>query len=315
MDTEIKKSISAAGMDAQYDEKAKRLLGNKIILAHILVKTVEEFRGMEPEDVAPYIEGEPFIGTVPVEPGQTNAETEKSGQRIVGMNTENAEIKEGLVRFDIIFYVRMKDGVSQMIVNVEAQKDTPAGYRLPNRAVFYVSRMVSSQKERDFVKMDYDSIKPVFSIWLCMDMEENCMDYMHLTNDRVLGHSQWEGGLGLLNIVLIGISKELPEHSGKYGLHRLLGAMLSTELSTEEKLGIMETEYNIPVNDKNFRAWRFYALQFRDSPIYRKADETERIRGNRRKKIFCRHKTGVLFLELQETAGGIQELFYRYCKG
>ena len=38
------------------------------------------------------------------------------------MNTENAEINEGLVRFDIIFYVRMKDGISQVIVNVEAQK-------------------------------------------------------------------------------------------------------------------------------------------------------------------------------------------------
>ena len=27
----------------------------------------------------------------------------KNGQRIVGMNTENAEINEGLVRFDIIY--------------------------------------------------------------------------------------------------------------------------------------------------------------------------------------------------------------------
>ena len=57
MDTEIKKAINAADMEAQYDEKAKRLLGNKIILAHILVKTVDEFREMEPEDVVPYIEG------------------------------------------------------------------------------------------------------------------------------------------------------------------------------------------------------------------------------------------------------------------
>ena len=76
MDTEIKKSISAADMYAQYDEKAKRLLGNKIILAHILVKTVDEFREMKPEDVVPYIEGEPFISAVPVEPGQTNGITD-----------------------------------------------------------------------------------------------------------------------------------------------------------------------------------------------------------------------------------------------
>ena len=267
MDTEIKKAINAADMDAQYDEKAKRLLGNKIILAHILAKTVDEFREMEPEDVLPYIEGchvpvahdrhgpsrearQPYISAVPVDPGQTNTAIEKNGQRIVGLNTENAEINEGLVRFDIVFYVRMKDGVSQIIVNLEAQKDAPSGYHIRNRAVFYVSRLISSQKERDFVKTNYDDIKPVYSIWICMNMEENSMDYMHLTNDRVLGFSQWEGGLDLLNIVLIGIASELPEHDNNYELHRLLSAMLSVELSTDEKLGIMEKEYNIPINDK-----------------------------------------------------------------
>ena len=49
MDTEIKNAVSATDQDAQYDDKAKRLLGNKIILAHILVKTVDEFRGMNPK--------------------------------------------------------------------------------------------------------------------------------------------------------------------------------------------------------------------------------------------------------------------------
>lgn len=50
--------------------------------------------------------------------------------------------------------------------------------------------------------------------------------------------------------MLIGIADELPEHNAEYGLHRLLGTMLSMELSTDEKLGIMETEYGIPINDK-----------------------------------------------------------------
>lgn len=60
-DTEIKNAVNATGTDAQYDEKAKRLLGNKIILAHILVKTIDEFRGMNPNDAVSYIEGEPFM--------------------------------------------------------------------------------------------------------------------------------------------------------------------------------------------------------------------------------------------------------------
>ena len=202
MDTEIKNAVSATDQDAQYDDKAKRLLGNKIILAHILVKTVDEFRGMNPKDVVSYIEGEPFISVVPVEPGLTNIEKEENGQRIVGMNTENAEINEGLVRFDIIFYVRMKDGISQVIVNVEAQKDEPSGYHILNRAVFYVSRLVSSQKERDFVKTNYNDIRRVFSIWVCMGMDESSMAYVHLAKDDLLGSYSWKGGLDLLNIVL-----------------------------------------------------------------------------------------------------------------
>ena len=103
VDTEIKNAVSAADKDAQYDEKAKRLLGNKIILAHILVKTVDEFRGMNPKDVVPYIEGEPFISVVPVEPGLTNAKKERDGQRIVGLNTENADINEGLSGLTLFF--------------------------------------------------------------------------------------------------------------------------------------------------------------------------------------------------------------------
>ncbi len=250
MDTEIKNAVRAADKDAQYDEKAKRLLGNKIILAHILVKTVDEFKGMNPKDVVSYIEGEPFISVVPVEPGLTNVEQEKDGQRIVGLNTENAEINEGFIRFDIIFYVRMKDGISQVIVNLEAQKDEPTGYHILNRAVFYVSRLVSSQKERDFVKTNYNDIRRVFSIWVCMGMDENSMAYVHLAKDDLLGSYPWKGRLDLLNIVLIGIANELPEHDEKYELHRLLSTLLSMELTVDEKLGIMETEYSIHADEK-----------------------------------------------------------------
>ena len=174
MNTEIANAVNAAGDKAQYDTRVKRLLAQKSILAHILVKIVDEFKGMKPEDVVKYIEGEPSISVVPVEPGLANMEkTDATGQRIVGLNTENAEINEGLVRFDIIFYVRMKNGLSQIIVNIEAQKDEPTEYKILNRAIFYVSRLISSQKERDFVNTNYDDIKQVFSIWICMDMYEH----------------------------------------------------------------------------------------------------------------------------------------------
>ena len=257
MNTEIANAVNAAGDKAQYDTRVKRLLAQKSILAHILVKTVDEFKGMKPEDVVKYIEGEPSISVVPVELGLANMEkTDATGQRIVGLNTENAKINEGLVRFDIIFYVRMpsivgrKNGLSQIIVNIEAQKDEPTEYKILNRAIFYVSRLISSQKERDFVNTNYDDIKQVFSIWICMNMDDNSLSHIHLTKDEMLKPCNWKGNLDLLNIVLIGITNEIPEHDEKYEMHRLIGALLSSELKEQEKLDIIEHEYNIPISQE-----------------------------------------------------------------
>ena len=252
MNAELKNAIKATDSKAEYDTSAKRLLGQKSILAHILVKTVDEFKGMDPKKVVDSIEGTPHIGTVPVEPGLTNAVSEKNGERLVGFNTENGEVNEGLIRFDIVFYVRMKDGLSQIIINVEAQKDEPNGYEILNRAIFYVSRLISSQKERDFENSSYDDIKRVYSIWICMNMKENTMSYVHLTKEDLIGSYEWKGNLDLLNIIMIGLAKKLPEHDETYELHRLLGALLSQDLTVDEKLNIIGNEYDIPI-EENFR--------------------------------------------------------------
>lgn len=252
MNTELKNAVMATDRDAQYDNSAKRLIAHKIVLAWILIRTVEEFKGMEPLEVAALIEGIPYISAVPVEPGLTNAVRFKNGKRLVDFNTENQEMNEGLVRFDIVFYVRMKDGLSQIIINVEAQKDEPGEYEILNRAVFYVSRLVSSQKERDFENSSYDDIKSVYSIWICMNMEENTMSHIHLTKEDLIGSYEWKGNLDLLNIIMIGLAKELPEHDETYELHRLLGALLSRELTIDEKLDIIGKEYDIPL-EENFR--------------------------------------------------------------
>ena len=132
MDNELIYSADATYQKAQYDASAKRLLGQKIILAHILMRVVDEFKGMDAETVASLIEGEPYISQVPVEPGLTNKETvdARTGERIVGLNTESSEIDEGKVYFDIIFYVRMRDGLAKMIINLEASQTMTAEQKL-----------------------------------------------------------------------------------------------------------------------------------------------------------------------------------------
>ena len=267
MHTEVHNAVTAADQGTQYDESAKRLLGQKSILAQILVRTVDEFKGMNPRYVETLIEGEPYISRIPLEPGLTNQEVMKAeaetigkakqntvgkeklkfGERIIGLNTENQEHAEGLVRFDIVFYVRMKDGLSQIIINVEAQKDEPQRYGILNRAVFYVSRLISSQKERDFENTEYDDIKRVYSIWVCMNMEENSLSHIHLVKDDLVGYHDWRGKLDLFNIVMIGLAKKLPEQGEQYELHRLLGALFTEGLTAGERLNIIKEEYDIPI--------------------------------------------------------------------
>ena len=69
-------------------------------------------------------------------------------------------------------------------------------------------------------------------------------------NDAVIGNHEWKGKIDLINIIMIGIAKELPEQDERYELHRLLGALLSQKLTVDEKMSIMETEYDIELEEK-----------------------------------------------------------------
>ena len=53
----------------------------------------------------PCIEGEPFINTVPIETGLTNAVIKNDGSRVVGLNSENSELYEGMM-IDFLLHVR-----------------------------------------------------------------------------------------------------------------------------------------------------------------------------------------------------------------
>ena len=123
----------------------------------------------------------------------------------------------------------------------------PQRYGILNRAVFYVSRLISSQKERDFENTEYDDIKRVYSIWVCMNMEENSLSHIHLVKDDLVGYHDWRGNLDLFNIVMIGLAKELPGQGVQYELHRLLGALFAQGLTAGQRLNIIKEEYDIPI--------------------------------------------------------------------
>ena len=189
----------------QYDEQAKNALGYKSILAFILAKAVDEFSEMETKDIIDLIE-DVYIGKVPVDPGHTNV---RKGERIYGLNTENSERNEGLIRYDILFKVRTSKNAEDayvIIVNIEMQKEEPKGYNLVNRAIYYACRLISSEKQREFVKMNFNDIVKVYSIWIVANMEDNSVNRIHFTKDTLYGSYKWNCDTDLINIIIIGIT-------------------------------------------------------------------------------------------------------------
>ena len=246
MNTNEKNVITITDEKAQYDEYAIEILSNKKYLSHILSHTVNEFRDMHPRDVEKLIEGEICVNKVPISPNETNA---TDGRQIVGMNTVDKKVDEDTVVFDILFYVLGVDGLTKIIINLEAQKDEPSGYGILSRATYYACRMVSSQKGRDFTGSHYDDIKKVYSIWVCMNMVENVRTDYNFTPSDIVGHHNWKGKSDLLNVVMIGLADDLPEHTKEYELHRLLGTLFSMDRTIEQRCEIIENEYGIKMTN------------------------------------------------------------------
>jgi hypothetical protein len=152
------------------------------VLAYILKRTVPEFESASLDDIANiYIEGTPAVSTVPVSKDKTNAVRHalerQDTPKIKGAQNEDNSITEGSIVFDILFRAKAPETneLITLIINVEAQKrlkpkkkngDT---YPLLKRAVYYASRLISSQKGTEFINSDYDKIKKVYTIWICME--------------------------------------------------------------------------------------------------------------------------------------------------
>lgn len=239
--THISRTLISNNNRDRYDAEVKKILGNKLILAWIMKYSVEEFMDYAIEEIQECIEDTPEIATVNVAPGH-------QPEAISGLPNENKVPGEGMITYDIRFFAitRSKERV-KLILNVEAQQKYQPGYDLVTRAIFYCARMLSSQLDTEFTPRNYDDIKKVYSIFICMDCPayaEYTITRYHLTKDDIYGHVAKNQRYDLLEAIMICLGKE--EHKDKGNkLHGFLATLLSSTLSPQEKEDILEDEYGI----------------------------------------------------------------------
>ncbi len=243
----LAKNITATGEKAAYDAACKRLLANKVILAWIMKSCLEEYKTHSISEIAEkYIEGNPQIAEAAVNPDETVGD---SGEQIRGANTEDSTIQEGTITYDIRFLaiVPRTGETIRLIINVEAQNDFYPGYPLMKRAIYYCSRMISSQYGSEFTETHYENIRKVYSIWICSNppkKRENTITRYRVQEENLVGQiAERKENYDLLTVVMICLG-----HAGDdnyTGILKLLDVLLSSEKEAEEKKKILQNDFDI----------------------------------------------------------------------
>ena len=230
---------------ARYDSSCKRLLSEKPILARIMKAAMQEYQDCDVDDIAyKYIEGAPEISTVPVHPDEKTS-------RITGEDTEDKTVYEGEIKYDIRFRALIPGSAEKisLLINVEAQNKFNPGYSLTTRGVYYGCRMISSQYGTEFFKSNYQDIKKVCSIWICLNPPQerrNTMTQYYLAERPLIGDVKESlENYDLMSIFFLCLGD--PDKADCSSVLRMLDVMFAApeKIELEEKKRILETDFGI----------------------------------------------------------------------
>ena len=114
--------------------------------------------------------------------------------------------------------------------------------------------MISSQKEVEFTKSNYDDLKHVRSIWICMDSadEEDSINRMRLTQETVYGKEMQLDNLDKVVGVIIRLRKNERAEVSKNQLIAMLEELLKKDEINQKKKKLM-SEYGLVMDDDTER--------------------------------------------------------------
>lgn len=121
----------------------------------------------------------------------------------------------------------------------------PSETFLLKRAAYYASRMISSQRGRDFHGAAYDKIKKVYTIWICMHAPKdtgNSINRYRMTEERLHGkYRADEKTYNLINIVMLYLGNRKTQDS----LMEILRIIFKEEAPASQKKKQLEEGYGI----------------------------------------------------------------------
>lgn len=155
--------------------------------------------------------------------------------------------------FDIIFDVLIpgRSEIVKMIINIEAQNEVQKlRYHIVTRGLYYAARSISAQKNVEFINSNYQDIKKVYSIWICikcdLDIENTITEYSMGKKD-IVGHYPRNDYYDLISVVQVCLSSEIIEaDNDDKKLLRLLETFFASGISEAKRKDIIINEFKIP---------------------------------------------------------------------
>ncbi|MBR4415741.1 MAG: hypothetical protein IKS67_03165 [Victivallales bacterium] len=170
------------------------------------------------------------------------------------------------IDMDICIHARLpKDLDSQVgvIINIEVQQNFHPGYDIIKRGIYYGCSLIAMEKETVFADSDYDNLKKVYSIWICLDvpldkantiirygMAELC------PTDVTHGVHRIGAPYDLLEVMMVCLNDKC-ENGGDVVID-MLRTLLSQRLSKEEKQKLLKEKYSITFTQEKQMKFNYY---------------------------------------------------------
>lgn len=107
--------------------------------------------------------------------------------------------------------------------------------------------MISAQYGTVFSSAQYDKIRKVYSIWICMNppkSRENTITQYYIAEKSLVGHvTEKVENYDLMSAVIICLGK--PHSENYHGVLKLLNVLLSSETTPKEKEKILHDDFDI----------------------------------------------------------------------
>ena len=233
---------------ANCDKSVKRILRLSQVAARIFKGTIPQFKDMDVETII----RDHIIGEIEV---STPVAAYQLPKTVNVMDTESSEPNEATIYYDMKCRLRLADGDTAdcfIIVDLEGQNNFTPGYSLSRRAIYYASRLMSSQLAVVGKDTKYDSLSKVLTIWICFEPSKeavNSITRINLKQESLVGTLTFDDDeVDMMEALFITLGPDGSSDDNQ--LISFLSTLFSTELDAGEKLKQLNEKFNFPITDE-----------------------------------------------------------------